>query len=356
MTTTALAAYGRVHDVQSFIRELGENIAKSQMFGCENVQQGYVLATACVAKGKDPLTLAEDYHIIHGRLSMRADRMLAGLMERGGKYRVISRTADAACIEISYDGQTHQFSLTWDEAKHEPFTKRTDRKTGQEKISDSYATPRKRMQMLWARVVSDGVRTMCPVVLSGRYTPEELGDDHETEPTEEAEYVVVAESVSPSPTTGEPTITETPRGSATHAAIAEIKTLYDALEVPHEKRDDILRKYGTGSLLSLSQEQADELLGKLRAKLNATREPAQSVDGPCSVEQSERIKRLLAEVCQVAGYEETASRVKAMLERASLKKLTDLSIAEAERLERALSLKQMEAFFEQSLTGYQPKN
>lgn len=283
MTATGLAAYGRVQDIQSFIRELGENIARSQMFGCENVQQGYVLATACVAKGRDPLSLAEDYHIIHGKLSMRADRMLAGLLERGGKYRVVERTADGADIEITYDGQTQRFSLSWSEAQAEPFTKWTDRKTGQTKTSDKYSTPRSRMQMLWARVVSDGVRTMCPLVLSGRYTPEELGDD--CDDAIEVEVVAMPES---QPTPSEPT--------------------------------------------------------------------SESIHSPCPSEQVDRIKRLIAEISQVAGYENTAAKIKAMLVAASLSKLADLSRVEADRLESALQLRQTSQFFETSLRGYVEKN
>lgn len=363
MTTTALAAYGRVQDMQSFIRELGENIALSQMFGCENKQQGFVLATACVAKNKDPLTLAEDYHIIKGKLSMRADRMLAGLQERGGKYRVIQRTADGAEIEITYDGQTQRFSLTWEDAQKESFPYGKDGK----KLKDNWSTPRSRTQMMWARVVSDGVRVMCPIVLSGRYTPEEISDmDDSNGQVVEAEYVVVPPVPPVAAPSGVAPAAETPRGSAVHATIAKIRTLYDALAVPHEKQDEILQRYGAGALIGLSQEQAEEILAKLeglaaRQTAATAAAPAGSepepvvVDGPCSQELSDKIKSLLAELAQ-SFDREIASKVKQKLTDAGLAKIADLTLAEAEGLLSALQSRQTAAFFEASLTGYKPKN
>ena len=152
-------------------KQIGEWFAKSGMFGCKSVEQGQVLALACIAERKNPIQILREYHMIDGRLSMRADAMLAGFRQGGGKYKVLARTADKAAIEMSVDGNTEKFSLTWDEAKHEPFVSGRDGK-----LKTNWATPRARMQMLWARVVSDAVRTMMPEVVAGAYTPEEIGD------------------------------------------------------------------------------------------------------------------------------------------------------------------------------------
>ena len=43
-------------------------------------------------------------------------------------------------------------------------------------LKDNWSTPRRRMQMMWARAVSDGVRTVCPLATRGHYTPEEAVD------------------------------------------------------------------------------------------------------------------------------------------------------------------------------------
>ena len=43
-------------------------------------------------------------------------------------------------------------------------------------LKAKYSTPRARMQMLWARCVSDGVRVVAPECVQGIYTPEETSD------------------------------------------------------------------------------------------------------------------------------------------------------------------------------------
>jgi hypothetical protein len=138
------------------------------------------------------MTLAERYHIIHGRLSMRADAMLADFRTKcSGSHKVIERTADAAEIELAIKGskQVQRFRLTWEEAKQEPFVYVGKEASIIERIQKGawkdlmlkpkYATPRSRCQMLWARVVSDGVRAMAPEVVAGYYTPEEIDDGPE---------------------------------------------------------------------------------------------------------------------------------------------------------------------------------
>lgn len=356
MTSTALAAYNRVADMTAFTRELGDSIAKSQMFGCESYAQGHVLAVACVAKGVDPLSLVEKYHIIQGRLSMRADAMLAGLQERGGKYRVIDRSADRAAIEITHDGQTQVFSLSWEEAEKEPFVRG---KKGQ--IKDNWSTPRSRMQMLWARVVSDGVRTMCPIVLVGKYTPEEIGDFAENEDgAVEVQFEVkpvtapapAAAPQQPGPVTAESNADQENDGFATGAQRSEIKALFDGLGITHEQQETILRKRGVSNLRSLTLADAQDLLEKLREKAAASGSYEQSVDDPCDAATAERIKQQLGELAQ-SWDPEIAAKVKARLVACGLQKISDLSIAEARTLEQALALKQMESFFDLALRGHQ---
>ena len=161
--------YSKINDPMEACAKMGEWLAKSGMFGCKSVEQGQVLALACMSERKNPIQIMREYHMIDGKLSMRADAMLAGLKKNGGKYKVVKRDSEAAIIEITVDGDTQQFSLTWAEAQHEPFVFGSGGK-----IKTNWATPRARMQMLWARAVSDGVRTMDPTVVAGTYTPEEL--------------------------------------------------------------------------------------------------------------------------------------------------------------------------------------
>ncbi len=174
-TTTAVAVVEPRRNIVPMtfndIQAIGKAFQESGMFGCTQQGQGMVIAMTCQMQGITPLEFCETYHIINGKPSMRSDAMLARLLELGGSYEIIARDADRAAIKASFKGASGTFTLSWAEAQLEPFAKGKDGK-----VKDNYSTPRRRMQMLWARVVSDAVRTVCPLVNRGSYTPEEVED------------------------------------------------------------------------------------------------------------------------------------------------------------------------------------
>jgi hypothetical protein len=369
-----LSIFDRITDPKETAKQLGAAICESKVFGCSNAGQGEVLAWECLVLRIPPLRLAQTYHLIMGKLTMRADAMLAGLVERGGAYVVKVRTPDAAAIEIDYRGQKQLFSLTWEEAKKEPFAyeeqdgkvvemwAETDPKKKKEPtLKTKYSTPRARMQMLWARVVSDGVRTMAPEVNSGRYTPEEFdgGDVIEGAATptvevqtitpeqaiQQAEAAYAASNPAPAITHAEstaPTLAEkSPDGThgpgdqsdipgfATKLQRMEIDRLWAACMIPPVAPEGqpsaaaILRaNYKVESSRSLTQEQATKLIGNLtkraaekKAELDKqaaaptrpidllavrmTREQ-QAAAAAKMVEESNRLKRALTEDEEVA--------------------------------------------------------
>lgn len=173
--------YSKLQDPIASIDRIGELFAKSGMFGCDRIEQGKVLAMVCLAERKSPVEILREYHIIEGRLSDRADSMLAKFRGRGGKHKVISRTADEVAVALTVDGETQTFRLTWAECQAEPYvwSNKTDA-SGARLPKKNYATPRARMQTMWARVISDGVRTMAPEIVAGISTPEEIEDQHGT--------------------------------------------------------------------------------------------------------------------------------------------------------------------------------
>lgn len=186
----ALAVYGRIADPIAAIEKLGQFYHQSGMLGVKTPGAGAVLALSCMCDGITPLEFKRTYHIMHdGNVSMRADAMLSEFRSRGGKYKILARTPERAEIELSYEGNTEKFAITIEDAKAERYYWSKDRKTPK----DNWSTPRSVMQMLWARVVSDGVRTVCPEAVAGTYAPEELenirGD------VVEAEYSVVSTPV-----------------------------------------------------------------------------------------------------------------------------------------------------------------
>jgi hypothetical protein len=189
---------------------MGKAFAESGLFGVKTPAQGIVLAMACLAEKQSPIAIINTYHIIANRLSMRADAMLARFRQRGGRHRIVTRTGDVAEVELTLDGEKQSFRFTLDEAKKEPFYWDKAGKTPK----DNWATPRGAMQMLWARVVSDGVRAMAPEVVQGSYTPEELSD----EPVEVTAPVTVSA-----------TVVETPATEPARPAATEAKTVVDAV-------------------------------------------------------------------------------------------------------------------------------
>jgi len=290
-----LSAYDKIDDVSSFVASFGKAISDSKMFGCHNVAQGQVLAMACVAERMNPVELTRRYHIIGGNLSMKSDAMLAEFRRRGGDHTMITRTPDEAEIELRVGkgrgAKVQRFKFTWDEAKNESYVYMKDGKT----LKDNWSTPRRRMQMLWARLTSDSVRVMMPEVNAGQYTPEELGEtvaEAETEaaPGDEidASYTVIAEPVatsaaepepkpaaeSESEATAEPVMpfdafadaekeAKERTGSVTRPQLFEMKRIKDKLALSAEVWAKVVGKFGVRSAKDLTYDHADRVLAWL---------------------------------------------------------------------------------------------
>lgn len=315
MSEGTVSVYARVADPLAFAMQYGQVLARSRMFGCESPEQGQVFALALLCENMTPIEIARKYHIIQGRLTKRADAMLAEFREAGGRHRVIERTSEVAEIElIDKQGQSNRFRLTFEEVKGEKFPYQKDGKT----LKDNWSTPRGRMQMLWARVVSDGVRCVAPEIVAGTYTPEEVRDLSPvavmSSPAGKSEATVAIEA-----TVAEPQIIDaefetaievaesqqvkaTPQpsqaeldlagydqpaedvlaaattkaefaemsngdGFATKDQLAELRELVLLTRMPHEAQEAALKKRNCQTWRNLTVQQAGELISILRAKL-----------------------------------------------------------------------------------------
>lgn len=158
-----------VKNVQDLL-SLGKMFELSGMFGCNQQGQGTVLVMTCLSEGISPLRFTQTYHIIDGKISMRADAMLAKFVQRGGKYKIIERSETRAAAKFEKDGNVLDAEFTIEEAQKRHLT--ISKTKNKEKDSWLY-NPK---QMLWARLVSDNVRTLDPGVNHGTYTPEEVSD------------------------------------------------------------------------------------------------------------------------------------------------------------------------------------
>lgn len=363
--STELAIYDRIQNPIDAVKQFGLAIHQSGMFGTAAPQQGEVLAMECLARRMPPLMLAERYHIIQGKLSMKADATLAAFLEAGGKHQLIERSPQRAAIKLTVGDQSQEFSLTWDEAKEEPFVyegreKETLKKLGNGRngleVKAKYQTPRSRMQMLWARVVSDGVRTMLPTVNCGVYSPEEVEDfDGEsaknsakkTEPAPAAETTDVVDvpfdEVSESAPTQEPAAQSANSASCTAEQSARLKQLWGLLEVSVEDRARQLAKRGCKVARSLTAEQASGLIHKLESLYFAR----QADEGLCPPELANQVKVRLQEIEQQQPG--TIKKVTAKVNAAGYAKLIELRQGDVRKLLEALTGSDIEAFFGVSL-------
>ena len=171
--------------------EAGKLIAQSEMFGKINPASGYMIASICESERMSYLKFSETYNWMHGGPSIKADVMLANFVEMGGDFEIVKRDSEEARIRVVWRGKTTEFGITWEEVSHEPFTK-----TREGGVKSNYATPRKRMQSLWSRVVSDSVHSVCPMASKGLYTPEEAETfDDEPDAPERREPVRISPEV-----------------------------------------------------------------------------------------------------------------------------------------------------------------
>lgn len=366
MSNTELTVYSRITDPLAFVREFGAEIALSKMFGCANEAQGKVFAMACLCEETNPIALSRKYNVIENNLSMKSDAMLAELRARGGKHRVLERTAEKASVEITYDDQVYVESFSWDEAQIEPYVFCKDGKT----LKKNWATPRARRQMLWARVISEAVRTVAPEIVSGIYTPEETIDFVE-EATVVAKTVDVVQLMEKTAAKADEKLGEVvdaeyeviedkPAEVATCTAEqrTQIKSLFNAVGATEEQIKTAIAKRGVKALRYLSFDQANELIDGLTKK---AQQAAEKVTGESKIPDDTRSSHTTAPVGS-----ELVDQIKAMLKddiplmkrikehlvTNGKSKIADLSHEEALALMKDLEMETIENFFQRSLVPF----
>jgi hypothetical protein len=139
-------------------------VAKSGLFGVKTADQAMALMLIAQAEGLHPAIAARDYHVINGRPTLKADAMLARFQTAGGSVRWSEYTERRVSGTFTHpQGGSVEVAWTVEMAIAAGLTKNPTWK--------SY--PR---QMLRARCISEGIRTVFPGVVVGTYTPEEAED------------------------------------------------------------------------------------------------------------------------------------------------------------------------------------
>ena len=156
-TKTALIPYDEME-------RMAAAIAKSGLFGMKTPEQALALMCVAQAEGRHPGSVATEYHIIQGRPTLKADTMLARFQQAGGKVEWTSYTDECVAAVFTHpSGGSVEIDWTMQRAKAAGLATKDVWKQYQR-------------QMLRARVICEGVRTIYPGVAIGIYTPEEVMD------------------------------------------------------------------------------------------------------------------------------------------------------------------------------------
>jgi hypothetical protein len=297
--SNALAVYSKIDSPIAFAQEFAESAAA--MCGCD-IRQGKAMAMLALTEGIDLMQLRRRYHWIEGKPTMQAAAMLAEFrMNHGGSYKVTQRDEKATRITFTDKyGETYDCEMTLEQAMSSrwPWKKWKNKDEG---LKDNWATPLDQKTMMFARCVSDSLRFICPELVAGVYTPEEIVDlrddggpvatngsaapkaseiiaSHATAngSSQAVDAVAAADGNDdaidaefvPAATAATSTDPAAP-GSATKSQLDEINDLMGKLwdgDKLVAARAAALEKRGVQSFHNLSKVQADELLGKLRDK------------------------------------------------------------------------------------------
>lgn len=325
-------------------KDMAPMIAKSRFFGCESVDQAFVIADYAILIGRPVITLAHEINVFDGKISVPASQMLRSLREAGGDYEVLKRDAEEASIMVTYRGKSLTMSITWEQAQQERYPYTRDGK-----VKPNWATPLSRTQMLWARVASEAVRTMAPEVLGPRYTPEEIGspepDDVVTEVEDDGQVV---EESTPAATEHSTTLadSDTPTMS-TPEQRGIIKDMFHLLGATSEQIDAALAKRGVQTLIQLTSEQAEEIIDKLKSKISEADKAdttTQESDAACDEVLASEIRSALREMDP-----EQSKKVINFMKGCGVPKLRYMRRDDALTLLAACQKQNLESFFDRQL-------
>ena len=170
-------------------------ITKSGLFGMKTQDQALALMLVAQAEGKHPASIAAEYDIIQGRAALKSNSMLARFQQAGGRVEWHDHTDQKVSATFSHQSGG-SLKIEWDMARA---------KTAGLGGKDNWNKyPR---QMLRARVISEGVRSVYPAVLNGMYAPEEVQDF--SSPTRQTVTLEQVKSAAPAPAAApEPTVVE----------------------------------------------------------------------------------------------------------------------------------------------------
>jgi hypothetical protein len=145
------------------LERMARAFSASKLFGVKTPEEALALCLIAQSENRHPASAAQDYHIINGRPAKKAESMLRDFIASGGavEWHGLDDTKADATFSHPSGGTVR---ISWDMARaskagiNNPMWKKYPR------------------QMLRSRVVSEGVRTVCPGATSGMLVIEEAQD------------------------------------------------------------------------------------------------------------------------------------------------------------------------------------
>ena len=208
------------------IHQMAVSVANSGLFGVKNADQAMALMLIAQAEGMHPAIAARDYHIINGRATLKADAMLARFHSAGGSVQWKTYTDEAVVAVLSHP-QGGSVEVEW--------TFRMAEKAGLTRNATWKQYPR---QMLRARVISEGIRTVFPGVAVGTYTPEEA-EDFDAKPAVRQVFDAKPAEAAPAPSAEIASVIAAIRAAKTLEELEVAKQLVRA--IPRDQRDPAIQ-------------------------------------------------------------------------------------------------------------------
>lgn len=160
------------------VQSMAHTIAKSGLFGVKDETQAMALMLVAQSEGLHPAVAARDYNIIQNRPAKKSEAMLRDFINSGGKVEWHELNDELADATFSHPAGG-KVRISWDMSRA--------RRAGLTDKDNWKKWPR---NMLRARCLSEGVRTVCPSATSGMYTPEEVHDIVDITPPQNTEVDV----------------------------------------------------------------------------------------------------------------------------------------------------------------------
>jgi hypothetical protein len=159
----AATVYDRVGNILEFVSQMGEKLARSGFAGATKTEQCEVIMLEAMARRQTPFDLIRDYHIVNGKLTMRADAMAAKFNQSGGHikwHKFDTKIAEATFTDRR--GHETTISYTIEEAAKAGVANRPG------------AWKQHTAAMLRARLISKAIRMVAPECINGVYTEDEI--------------------------------------------------------------------------------------------------------------------------------------------------------------------------------------